>query len=88
MILWELTSAYDFSQLYLACPKTGGKKREFVSAYFNKAIEHLVYSLKPEEQAVEIMEESEIDIARIEIEETQYDHGEIDDIRRKDKTGS
>lgn len=67
LILWELTSNYDFNQLYLACPKTGGKKREFVTAYFNETIEHLVYSLKPEDQAVEMMEEDEIDIARIDI---------------------
>lgn len=89
LILWELTPNYDFNQLYLACPKTGGKKRKFVTAYFNEAIEHPVYSLKPEDQTVEMIEEDEIDIARIEIKKTQqYDHGEIDDIRRKDKTSS
>lgn len=89
LILWELTNNYDFNQLYLACPKTGGKKRKSVTAYFNEAIEHPVYSLKPEGQAVEMTQEDEIDVARTEIKETQqYEHGEIDDIRRKDKTGS
>lgn len=88
LILWELTSNYDFNQLYLACPKTGSRKRKFVTDYFNEPIEHPAYMLKSETQTDETIEEEEIDIARIDIEEAQPNPKEIDDIRREDKTSS
>jgi len=91
LILWELTGSYDFSRLYLACPKTGGRTRESVTAHFNEAIEHLAYSLRSEKAATESLEQDEVHITRLSAEEIQHSHDEIDeinDIRRENKTSS
>ena len=71
LILWDLSSSYDLSQLYLACPKSGGKTRESVSSYFNNPLEHAAYLIKPDKVISEDQQEEDIDIRRIDVPNTE-----------------
>jgi hypothetical protein len=46
VILWEVNTRYDFRQLRLVCPKSGGKTRDSVETYFNEAVPHAAELLK------------------------------------------
>lgn len=46
IILWEIDSNTDFLQQRLACPKSGGKTKDSVQAYFNEPIPHGVELVK------------------------------------------
>jgi hypothetical protein len=64
LFLWEVDIDYHFIGLRLACPRTGGKNRASVSAYFNELIPHPATTLKEEPTQVESQEEIEITIKK------------------------
>lgn len=66
LFLWEVDTNYHFTGLRLACPKTGGKNRASVSAYFNELIPHPATTMK--EEPAQIESEEEIGITRKEPE--------------------
>jgi len=60
VILWEVNFKYDFYQLRLACPKSGGNTRDSVQAYFNEPIPHAAELIKAREVKTS---EEEIELA-------------------------
>lgn len=61
LILWEVDAHHNFAQLRLACPKSGGKTRDSVQAYFNEPIPHAAEIVKGK-MATPEAEEGEEDI--------------------------
>lgn len=75
IILWEVDNQHNFFQLRLACPKTGGKTRHSVEAYFNEPIPHAAELVKSK-----TIREPEEDI-QITKKQTKTPLEHIDDIR-------
>jgi hypothetical protein len=65
VILWEVNTRYDFRQLRLVCPKSGGKTRDSVEAYFNEPVPHAVELLKARKSKAA---EEDLDLSVREIE--------------------
>ena len=89
LLLWELTDDYDFKQMLVACPKSGGKTRQSVTSYFNEPIGILTFSKNTQFASDE---SEEIEIFRIvnpSAEKTKINNKDIEedignDIREQD----